>query len=304
MSPRRKRASGKKKASPAKRRGAPLQKAPPAEKPAEVATFQANPIITLITDFGEGYYAGAVKGTILDICPQANIVDITHNISSHDVLEAAFTLLCSYPYYPKRSIHVVVVDPGVGSERRGIIVETKGFYFVGPDNGVLSFVYDRESVERVISIDARQYFRKQVSATFHGRDLFGPVAAWLARGTRLEQFGEEIRDYTGMAFLPIQQSGPNQVEGVVIHIDKFGNVITSISPEQVFELLGQEGTPRFYMNEREITCHYRFYAEAESDEIFSLVGSSGYYEIAAHRRPAAEILGVQRGEKIVLEMVR
>ncbi|MDA2929093.1 SAM-dependent chlorinase/fluorinase [Acidobacteria bacterium AH-259-O06] len=277
---------------------------PAAENSAPAAQIIKRPIITLITDFGEGYYGGAVKGAILDICPDAHIIDITHDIGSYDVLGGAFTLLCTYPYYPKGSIHVVVVDPGVGSGRRGIIVSTKDYYFVGPDNGVFSFVFNREPVEDVISIDSPGYFRKQVSATFHGRDVFGPVAAWLAKGTELDEFGEKIQDYTGTALLPVEQVGKNRLEGIVIHVDKFGNVITSMSPDQVFDLLGEAGVPKFFLNGQEISHHCRFYAEAARGQIFSLVGSSGYYEIAAHRKRAADILGVERGAKVELELVK
>ncbi len=260
------------------------------------------PIITMITDFGEGYYVAAMKGVILDICRNACLVDITHDIRSHDVLEGAFTLLCTYPYFPSKSVHVAVVDPGVGSERRGIIVATKDHYFVGPDNGVFSFVYNREPVKKVISIESQVYFRGTVSPTFHGRDAFSPVAAWLALGTPLEKFGEEIEDYSGATVLPVQKVEDDRIEGMVIHVDKFGNIITSISPETAAEQFGYSGSPKFFVKGQEITHSYSYYAEAAPGEIFALVGSSGYYEIAAHRSRAADILGVERGEKVQLEL--
>ena len=274
---------------------------PEAEK-AQEQVAEGRPIITLITDFGEGYYVAAMKGVILDICRDACLVDITHDIRSHDVLEGAFTLLCTYPYFPSKSVHIVVVDPGVGSERRGIIVATNDHYFVGPDNGVFSFVYNRESVKKVISIESQLYLRGTISPTFHGRDAFSPVAAWLALGTPLEKFGEEIKDYSGATVLPVQKMEDNRIEGMVIHVDKFGNIITSISPENTAELLGNSGTPKFFVNGQEITHHYSYYAEAAPGEIFALIGSSGYYEIAAHRSRAADILGVERGEKVQLEL--
>ncbi len=260
------------------------------------------PIITMITDFGEGYYVAAMKGVILDICRNACLVDITHDIRSHDVLEGAFTLLCTYPYFPSKSVHIAVVDPGVGSERRGIIVATKDHYFVGPDNGVFSFVYNREPVKKVISIESQVYFRGTVSPTFHGRDAFSPVAAWLALGTPLEKFGEEIEDYSGATVLPMQKVEDDRIEGMVIHVDKFGNIITSISPETAAEQFGYSGSPKFFVKGQEITHSYSYYAEAAPGEIFALVGSSGYYEIAAHRSRAADILGVERGEKVQLEL--
>ena len=272
-----------------------------AEKAQEQVTGE-RPIITIITDFGEGYYVAAMKGVILDICRSACLVDITHDIRSHDVLEGAFTLLCTYPYFPPKSVHIAVVDPGVGSERRGIIVATKDHYFVGPDNGVFSFVYNRESVKKVISIESQNYLRGTVSPTFHGRDAFSPVAAWLALGTPLEKFGEEIEDYSGATVLPVQKVEDNRIEGMVIHVDKFGNIITSISPDTAAEQFGYSGSPKFFVKGQEITHSYSYYAEAAPGEIFALIGSSGYYEIAAHRSRAADILGVERGEKVKLEL--
>ena len=260
------------------------------------------PIITAITDFGEGYYAGALKGAILDVCSEAHIVDITHDCTAHDVQEAAFTLLCTYPYYPADTVHLVVVDPGVGSARRGIIVSTEKYRFVGPDNGVFSFVYARERVLQVVSIDSRKYFRPTVSPTFHGRDIFAPVAAWLAHGSSLEEFGAPIIDYTRMDFSKVKKNKENLLSGWVIHVDKFGNVITNLSPEETFQLLSRRGTPYFVIKGREINKHYSFYAEAGSEELFSLVGSSGYYEIAAQKRAAAEILNVNRGEPVDLKL--
>ncbi len=272
-----------------------------AEKAQEQVTGK-RPIITMITDFGEGYYVAAMKGVILDICRNACLVDITHDIRSHDVLEGAFTLLCYYTYFPPNSVHIAVVDPGVGSERRGIIVATKDHYFVGPDNGVFSFVYNREPVKKVVSIESQVYLRGTISPTFHGRDAFSPVAAWLALGTPLEKFGEEIEDYSGATVLPVQKVEDNRIEGMVIHVDKFGNIITSISPETAAEQFGYSGSPKFFVKGQEITHNYSYYAEAAAGEIFALVGSSGFYEIAAHRSRAADILAVERGEKVQLEL--
>ena len=261
------------------------------------------PVITLITDFGEGYYVGAMKGAILDVCPDVNIVDITHNIKSHDVLEASFTLLCTYPYYPSNTVHLVVVDPEVGSDRRGIVIATKDHFFVGPDNGVFSFVSKSDTVERAVSIDSPKYFRKRVSPTFHGRDIFGPVAAWLTLGAKLDDIGQDVEDCSGTTLVPVQKLGETRVAGMVIHVDKFGNIVTNISPQGLVDLLGTVGNPKFVVNKQEIYCHYRFYAEAGRDEIFSLLGSSGYYEIAVSRGRAADLLQVERGSRVELELV-
>jgi S-adenosylmethionine hydrolase len=258
------------------------------------------PIITLTTDFGEGHYAGVMKGVILDLCPDASIIDITHNVAAHDILEGAFQLLCSYPYFPAGTVHLAVVDPGVGSDRRGIVVATDKYFFVGPDNGLFSFIYPRETVKKVISIETREYLRQPVSPTFHGRDVFAPVVAWLARGTELEALGPEIKDYVCSATLPVEKRAPNLLEGEVAYVDKFGNIITSITPENVLKLLNRSGSPRFLVNGHQVDLHHRFYAEAPPKELFSLVGSSGYYEISVPGQRAADQLGVERGHKIQL----
>ena len=259
-------------------------------------------IITLTTDFGEGHYVGAMKGVILEVCPDASIVDITHHVASHDILEGAFRLLCSYPYFPAGTVHLAVVDPGVGSDRRGIVVATDKYVFVGPDNGLFSFIYHRETVKKVVSIESQEYLRQPVSPTFHGRDVFAPAAAWLVRGTELGVFGPEITDYVDSATLPVEKKAPNRLEGEVAYVDKFGNIITSITPEDVSELLDQSGSPRFQVNGQQIHHHHRVYAEAPPEELFSLVGSSGYYEISIPGQRAADRLGVERGHKIQLEL--
>lgn len=264
----------------------------------------AEPIITFTSDFGNReYYVGAVKGAILSVDPQACIVDITHEIASHDLLEAAFTLLCAYSTFPHRTIHLVVVDPGVGSQRRGIIVVTDNYCFVGPDNGAFSLIYNREHVSRVISIEAEHYYRRPVSATFHGRDIFGPVVGWMARGIEVGNFGPEVVDYVRLSLPPSRKVGDHQIEGWVLHVDKFGNIITSLSPEEVRMCLGAERRPsRFLIDSQEISRHCRYYSEAGPEELFSLVGSSGYYEIAAQKKSAARLLNVKRGAKIQLEV--
>jgi len=260
-----------------------------------------SPIVTLITDFGEGHYAGAMKGALLEVAPEVRIVNISHQVRSHDVLEGAFTLLCSYPYFPAGSIHVVVVDPGVGSERRGIVVSAGGHHFVGPDNGVFSLVYRRQPDRSVVSISRERFFRQPVSNTFHGRDIFAPVAGWLARGTPPEDLGEQIQDYFSLPIPSVERLGPNRLRGTVLHVDKFGNIITDLSPDDVSQLEGK-GSPWFQVNGSKITDHYRFYAEAPSGRPFSLVGSCGYYELAVAGQSAAQLLGIQPGARIEMEL--
>ncbi len=262
------------------------------------------PIITFTSDFGSReYYVGAVKGAILSVCPEVKIVDISHEVASHDLLEAAFTLLCAYAFFPCGTIHLMVVDPGVGSRRRALIVSTDQYNFIAPDNGVLSLVCQRERVKQIISIETENYFRKPVATTFHGRDIFGPVAAWMAQGVAINQFGPEVREYVRLSMPNVQRLAENRVEGTVLHVDRFGNIITSLSPRQVATTLGKESeVVRFRVDGKEISDHYRFYAEASPQEAFSLLGSSGYYEIVVQRRSAAELLGVGRGARVVLEV--
>ncbi len=261
-----------------------------------------SPIITFCSDFGpREYYVGAIKGTILGANPDARIVDISHAIASHDLLEAAFTLLCSYSCFPARTVHLAIVDPGVGSSRRAIIAVTENYYFVAPDNGVLSLVYEAEDVSRVISIEAEHHFRNPVSPTFHGRDIFAPIAAQLSRGLTPDTFGPEIDDYVKLALPKPAKVAEGQVEGIVLHIDKFGNMITNLSTDGAQALLGREVTaPRFRVGEHSVSSHYTYYAEATADEVFSLVGSSGFYEISAMRKPAARMLKCGRGTRVTL----
>ena len=266
-------------------------------------TKEARPIITLTTDFGGGHYVGAMKGVILDICPDTSIVDITHDVASHNILDGAFSLLCAYSYFPSRTVHLAVVDPGVGSDRRGIVVVTEKYFFVGPDNGIFSFIYNQESVQKVIAIESDKHTRQPISPTFHGRDVFAPIAAWLVRGTPIEELGTEIKNYLNAGIPPVKKISSAHLEGTVIHIDTFGNVITNITPEHVSQLLDNNDLLRFSVHGQQISQHYRFYAEAPPEQIFYTISSSGYYEIAISERRAADTLEVEHGHQIDLEMI-
>ena len=267
--------------------------------------MSTDPIITFTSDFGRReHYVGAVHGAILSICPRARIVDISHELAPHEILEGAFTLLGAYSCYPAKTVHLAVVDPGVGSKRRGIIVCTDRYRLVGPDNGIFSLIYQREKVGKVVSIEREAYFRKPVSPTFHGRDIFGPVAAWLACGTEVGEFGPEVQDYQRIELSSPRKIGKTRLEGAILWIDRFGNAITNISPEDIRSLLPGGTRPRsFFVGGQEITTHYRYYAEAEGDELFALLGSSGYYEIAARGKSAARLLNLVGGAKVEVEMI-
>lgn len=258
-------------------------------------------IITFTSDFGtREYYVSAVKGAILSVHPESRIVDVTHNIASHDLLEAAFTISCTAPYYPTGSIHLVVVDPGVGSSRRVLIASTEKQLFVAPDNGVLSLVYDRLGVERIISVEADHYFRQPVSPTFHGRDIFGPVAGWLARGIQPNKFGPQISDFVRLT-LPTVGKNEDRLEGFVLHIDKFGNIVTSLSPRNLQnEFSPEQKATAMIINGQTIQQKVEYYAQGNDESLFFLIGSAGYFEISALKQSAARRIEARRGMKVEL----
>src|SRR6266849_5174353 len=193
-------------------------------------------IITLVTDFGsQDFFVGAMKGVILSINPQAIIVDITHEIPAQDIEAAAFNLLATYKDFPAATIHVAVVDPGVGSTRRPILIECGAQFFVGPDNGIFSWICERDETIRAIHLTNEKFFRHPVSATFHGRDIFAPVAAALASGVAVKDFGDEASDYVRLDSLLPEVASDGSIDGRVIHIDRFGNCITNLTRENFGE---------------------------------------------------------------------
>ena len=200
----------------------------------------SRPIITLTTDYGTSdHFAAVMKGVILSINPEVNIVDITHSVLAHDILDGALAIGQAYRYFPPKTIHVVVVDPGVGTERRPILVAGDQHYFVAPDNGVLSSVYEQSESLHVWNIISEHYFRQPVSKTFHGRDIFAPVAAWLTKSWQTSSFGEPITDFVRFAIPKVKVNG-NQVQGAVLRVDHFGNLITNVTVEDVPDLLAAE----------------------------------------------------------------
>lgn len=256
------------------------------------------PIVTLTTDFGlSDHYAGTMKGVILGIAPQARIIDICHEIPPFDILEAAFTIAQAYRYFPKGTVHVIVVDPGVGSERRPILAEAAGQYFVAPDNGVLTMVYEREK-HKVRAITNTKLFLPERSRTFHGRDVFAPCAACLASRRRPSTFGEPISDYVQIGILKPQRMGKRIWSGTVIKADRFGNLITNLPsgdfPEirsRAFQLVaGLQPVHRFCAT----------YAEAPVGELFVVAGSSGYLEVSLKQGSAAKSLGCAGGAPVEL----
>jgi S-adenosyl-L-methionine hydrolase (adenosine-forming) len=262
------------------------------------------PIVTLTTDFGlNDHFVGALKGVILNIVPDANIVDICHTVQAFDILDGALALAQSYAYFPPRTVHLVVVDPGVGSARRPILATSEMHNFVAPDNGVLSLMYAREQRLSVRHITSEHYFLQPVSNTFHGRDIFAPVAAYLAKGVDQEKFGEEVSDYVRFNAPKPKPIDATSVRGVVLRVDRFGNLITNFTPQDAPALF-QANVPPFKMvvGKREVTSMRTNYAEGAPGELFAIVGSMGFIEIAANRGSAAQTTGAAKGSEVLLAL--
>jgi S-adenosyl-L-methionine hydrolase (adenosine-forming) len=259
-------------------------------------------MITLLTDFGTAdYFVPAVKGVILSVNPQAQIVDLTHEVPAHDVASGAFTLGACYRHFPAGTVHVAVVDPGVGSQRRAIVARAGGYLFVGPDNGIFSYVYARESDVRVFHATREEFFRRPPSPTFHGRDVFAPLAAWLARGLSPDATGAEVSDYVRLE-VPEPVVSANEVRGAVIHIDRFGNCISNLTERELSPGTAAAGVS-LLVGGRPVTQFGTHFAQAaRRDELFAYLGSAGYWEVALWRDSAAGKLGVGRGAEVVLDL--
>jgi S-adenosylmethionine hydrolase len=258
-------------------------------------------IITLLTDFGtEDYFAGAMKGVILSRCPGAVLVDLTHAIPPQDVLAGAFTLGAVYPDFPAGSIHLAVVDPGVGSDRRPVLVEVADYLFVGPDNGVFSIVLDHAPAAIVRHLTNTDFFLPDRSSTFHGRDIFAPVAAALGRGVQPAEFGPIIQDPVRTGFTKCEFLADGSVMGRVIHIDHFGNCVTNFAWKQVQHLLAPRPF-RLRVSKCEIQTLMRSYSEAAAQPgPFVIVGSAGFLEISLPSSSAARELQIAVGEPVQL----
>lgn len=258
------------------------------------------PLITLLTDFGvRDHYVAAMKGVILGICPNATLVDITHEVSSYEVLEAAYLLSQTWPHYPKKTVHLVVVDPGVGSSRRPILAELDGHRFVAPDNGVLTPILTQDGC-KARHITATQYFRKTVSQTFHGRDIFSPVAAHLASGLAPAKVGPRIEDYLRLTIERPIRSARRGWTGAILHVDHFGNIVTNIPIAEFPQIEMQPFEVSIGM--RTVEKLARSYAEMPPGELFAIVGSSGYLEISANQASAAKLLGCETGAPVEIRL--
>ena len=245
-------------------------------------------IVALLTDFGtHDHYVGAMKGVVLSVCPGATLVDITHDIPAQDVTAAAFQLSAAYRYFPPGTVFLVVVDPGVGSARRALAADAGGYRFVGPDNGVLSLALrDAGPHVRVVEMTERKYARPTISATFEGRDRFAPAAGWLARGTDVATFGPAVLD-PHMLDLPVPTITMDGVDGQIMHIDRFGNLISNITVGS----LAQPIASVEFAGHR-IPQVVSTYSDVPATATCALIGSSGFLEIAVNGGNAADLLGI------------
>lgn len=250
-------------------------------------------IITLLTDFGQkDPFVGVMKGVIYGINPSAVIVDLTHEISPQDIFEGAFDLMQAYSYFPHGTVHIAVVDPGVGSKRESIVVDTGTYLFVAPDNGLVSLAVKNECSEPVVCrIKNDKYTLKEMSTTFHGRDIFAPVGAYLSRGVKPEKIGDKTEEYVTVEIPGLEIHG-NTASGSVIHIDKYGNLITNIKKGLI------DRVRKIEIKGREITKIRSYYKQGAGDEIIALTGSTGFIELSVNEKSAAAVLGAAKGEEI------
>jgi S-adenosyl-L-methionine hydrolase (adenosine-forming) len=255
------------------------------------------PLIALLTDFGSrDHYAGTMKGVALGICPDATLVDVTHEVPPQDVLAGALELAACYRYFPSGTIFLVVVDPGVGSARRGIAVEAGDRRFVAPDNGVLTLVLDEVPVQRAVELTDSRYARATVSRTFEGRDRFGPAAAWLATGIDLAALGRPADQLRRLEIArPVMST--EALEGEVLRVDRFGNLITNID-RRTFERFAPDAGVRIRLGDRCVSRVGSTYDDAGSGELTALFGSTDHLELAVNGGSAADMLATGRGARV------
>jgi S-adenosylmethionine hydrolase len=259
------------------------------------------PIIALLTDFGtKDHYVASMKGVILNINPQCLLIDITHQVNPHDIQEGAFILANTYSYFPKGTIYLSVVDPGVGGIRKPILFVTQNYFFVGPDNGLFTLVAQREKAKQVVVLTQKKYFLPKVSMTFHGRDLFAPVAAHLSLGIKPEAFGYKIDSLEELGFeTPIVKE--RKLLGKILHIDTFGNLVSNIDEEKLFKFI--KGRP-FVIRAGRKAIHglKKGYWEGKRGELIALLGSGGFLEISIKEGNAQKILKLKKGDNIEIKL--
>ena len=260
------------------------------------------PVVALLTDFGyRDHYAGTMKAVVLGICSDVTLVDISHDIPPHDVLTAALELAASYKYFPPGTIFLVVVDPGVGSMRRGVAAETAEYRFVAPDNGVLTAVFQDSPPKRIVELTERRYARPTVSRTFEGRDRFAPAAAWMAKGVDLSALGRSAGDYHRLT-IPVPEVSSHSVTGEVLRVDRFGNLVTNID-RKLFDKFAQSGSIEMFAGGHAVSRLVATYAEAEPEETCALFGSTDHIEIAVNAGSASERLGLSKGASVTIRKI-
>jgi len=263
---------------------------------------KTNRTIVLLTDFGlTDAYVGIMKGVIRSICPSADIIDLCHNIAPQDVAEAAFVLAASYRYFPPQAIFVPVVDPGVGTDRAVLCMRANRQTFLAPDNGILSIVAEETSGARIREVTARRYFLETESATFHGRDIFAPVAAHLAAGVQPSKLGPLVKRIQKLTLPKPIRAADGSLRGEIVYVDRFGNLITNLRQAT---LAGQFKVPldRTEVRIKRRTIHgiSRTYADRKSGGLLAVIGSSGYLEVAVNQGSAAQVLGCKKGDAVVV----
>jgi hypothetical protein len=256
--------------------------------------------VTLTSDFGvQDPYVGVMKGVMLKINPRLHLVDLTHAIAPQDIRAAAFLLSHSFGFFPRNSLHVVVVDPGVGTARRAILVASENHFFLAPDNGVLGLIEKVEEVRAVYEITASHYYLPEQSSTFHGRDVFAPIAAWFTRGVGPELLGERIESVQRLE-LPAPVAHGTVLAGQVVHVDRFGNLISNLDKDGLRGVLSSTGAKRMSVEigGRDLGALRRTYAEGPDGTPFPLIGSYGTVEVAIKGGNAAASLGLSSGAEI------
>jgi S-adenosylmethionine hydrolase len=257
------------------------------------------PIITLLTDFGlRDHFVAAVKGVMLSLNPEATLVDISHQIPPQDIFTGAFTLGQAYSCFPAGTVHFAVVDPGVGTDRKALAVSAGGHFFVAPDNGILTYVMAAHEDCTAYEITSDHYFRKPVSATFHGRDVFAPVAAWISRGIELHKLGPVLPSPARLQIPVLKHVREALIQGTILAVDQFGNLITNLKQDALpfpFKILA---------GQREIAGLRNTYGEGVPGEVIMVPGSTGYLELAVTGGSAAAALNLKAGSPIGVVLIK
>ena len=251
------------------------------------------PIITFTTDFGlSDHVVAAIKGVILSVNPDAKLVDISNLIPPQDIFTGAFTLGKAWSYFPYGTVHLAIVDPGIGTARKGLAVDAGGHLFVSPDNGILTYVFEENPGFEAYEITAEHYYRRPVSSAFHGRDIYAPIAAWISKGVPLHQIGDRLQDPLRLQLPAIQRVKDTLIQGQILAVNRFGNLITNLKPTDVpcaYKILA---------GQREITSIRRTYQEGAPGEVFVVPGSTGYLEIAVKDGSAASVINIKAGSPV------